>query len=81
MDYQAPWVPGGTELVGKWHSQTMPASRSMGKMKVRYPPRYLRNDRRHPKREFIVKAQGPGLELEDQQKSPEPARSRVTDDP
>ena len=80
-DFQAPWVPGGAELVGKWHSQTMPVSRSMGNMKVRYPPRYLRHDHRYPTRDFIVKAQGPGLELEDLHRSPEPPPSTVTDNP
>ena len=83
MDYQAPWVPGGTELIGKWHSRTMPASRSMGEMKIRHPPRYLRHDRRHPTRDFIVKDQGLGLEFEDlhNSRSSEPALSIVIDNP
>lgn len=83
-DYQAPWVPGGTEPIGKWHSQAMPTARSMGGMKVRYPPRHLRHDHRYRKRDFIVNAQNSGLELEDAtvlDGSPEPALCTVTDNP
>lgn len=76
-DCQAPWVPGGTEAIGKWHSQEMAAPGSMGRMKVRYPPRHLRHDHRYRKREFIAANQGFGLKLKDLDGSPE----RCTDDP
>jgi hypothetical protein len=79
MDHQAPWVPGETELVGKWHSQAMPGSRSMGGMRVRHPPRHLRHDHRYPRRDFIVKDQDLGMQLEDLHRSSVPALSK--DDP
>lgn len=79
-DHQAPWVPGGTEPAGKWHSRAMPAPRSMGNMRVRHPPRYLRHDHRYPARDFLVTDQGSGIESEDSHRSPEPALPTVTDD-